>query len=166
MKTEQALRKTPAEPVAVMPETQLTGYPAQPQVQRTEVFRQARPRTGAAVYSDIPPSVYGSLILTWAALMSVFWMTFAESPNAAWMVTISTAFAIMFFGVPIVLNRLGYRQPWSGPGLGDFLRGNVQTLTGPVNGVDALVQVIVVPACLTIGAAFISLIIDLDRMAF
>ena len=96
--------------------------------------------------------------------MSVFWVTFAESPNAAFMVGICTALGVMFFGVPIVLNRLAYRQPWSGPKLGAFLRGRVQTLYGPVEGLDALVQVVVVPACLTIGAIAISFIINLDRM--
>jgi hypothetical protein len=164
MKTETSLRKTPVEPLAVMPDARLAGIPAHATAHaRLKEIARARPR--AATYPDIPPSVYSTLIGCWTALLAVFWLTFAESPNAAFMVAVSTAFAVMFFGVPIVLNRIGYRRPLSGPSLGAFLRGSVQTIYGPVNGVDALVQVIVVPACLTIGAILISFIVNLDRMA-
>ena len=162
MKTEQSLRKTPVEPIATLPDSRW----AAPGVGATvEVRAPSRPaRIAEAAYADVPPSVYATFIGCWTALMAVFWFTFAESPNAAFMVAISTAFFVMFFGVPITMNRLGYRQPWSDVGLGDFLRGKIQTLTGPVNGVDALVQITVVPVCLTIGAIMISFIIDLDRI--
>ncbi len=162
MKTEQSLRKTPAEPLATFPDSHLAGTAPATTV-------RARFRTAQAtkvVYRDIPPSVYGVFISAWTALIAVFWFTFAESPNAAFMVAISTAFGIMFFGLPITMSRMGNPKPWAGPDLPHFLRGQVQTLTGAVNGLDALIQVIVVPACLTIGAIVISFIVDVDRMAF
>ena len=162
MKTEQSLRKTPVEPIATMPGSHLTGAgPA------TDLRAPSRASGIAkATYADVPPSMYGTFIACWMALLAVFWFTFAESPNAAFMVGIVSATAIMFFGLPIAMNRLGYRQPWSGPGLGDFVRGKVQTHYGPVSGMDALVQITVVPVCLTIGAVMISFIIDLDRMVY
>jgi hypothetical protein len=162
MKTEQSLRKTPVEPIATLP-----GHLGAAGIGATVDLRMPSRAAGiGTVYADVPPSVYGTFIACWTALIAVFWFTFAESPNAAFMVAISTAFGIMFFGVPIVMNRLGYRQPWSGPGLADFLRGKVQTLTGSVNGFDAFVQITVVPVCLTIGAVMISFIIDLDRFPY
>jgi hypothetical protein len=164
MKTEQSLWKTPVEPIATLPGSYLAAVGVGA---TTELRAPSRPaRIASATYADVPPSVYATFIGCWTALLAVFWLTFAESPNAAFMVGISTVLAIMFFGVPIVMNRLAYRQPWSGPGLADFLRGKVQTLYGPVDGVDALVQITVVPVCLTIGAIAISFIINLDRFAY
>ena len=160
MKTEQSLLKNPVEPVATMPSALSHGA-----VPAAEYLRPAAPaHARSRVYADIPPSVYMAFIACWTALVAVFWFTFAESPNAAFMVAISTAFAIMFFGVPIALYRLGYQKPVSGPSLYSFLNGRVQTLTGPLDGFDALVQVVLIPVCLTIGAAAISFIVNLDRM--
>ena len=164
MKTEQSLRKTPVEPLATLPGSHLATFGAGATAELRAPSRATR--IARTSYADVPPSVYATFIACWTALLAVFWFTFAESPNAAFMVSISTGLAIMFFGVPITMNRLGYRQPWSGPGLADFLRGKVQTLYGPVNGVDALVQITVVPVCLTIGAIMISFVIDLDRFAY
>ena len=161
MKTEQSLRKTSVEPIATLPGSHLAGARA-----TTELRAPSRRAVARATYADVPPSIYGTFIACWMALLTVFWFTFAESPNAAFMVGISSALAIMFFGLPIAMNRLGYRQPWSGPGLADFMRGKVQTLTGSVSGFDALVQISVVPVCLTIGAVMISFIIDLDRFPY
>ena len=160
MKTEQSLRKTPVDPIATLPGSHLAGARA-----TTELKRPSR-AVARACYDDVPPSIYGTFIACWMGLLTVFWFTFAESPNAAFMVGICSAFAIMFFGLPIAMNRLGYRQAWSGPGLADFARGKVQTLTGSVSGFDALVQITVVPVCLTIGAVMISFIIDLDRFPY
>ncbi len=161
MKTEQSLLKTPADPLAALPEPRLARVGAAPVTVRAPL-RAAK--AAKVIYGDIPASVYGTFIFAWTALMTVFWFTFAESPNAAFMVAISTAFGIMFFGVPLVMSRMDHQpQPWAGPDLPQFLRGQVQTLTGPVNGFDALVQCLVVPVCLTIGAVAISVIINLDR---
>jgi type IV secretory pathway VirB2 component (pilin) len=162
VKTEQSLLKTPTEPVAVLPSGQLSRVHARRHTQVLE--RRAPAPVISRTYTDVPPTVYATFIGCWAALVVVFWFTFAESPNAAFMVAISTALALMFFGVPIVLSRTGSQPPFTVRGLDQFLRGRVQTLTGPVNGLDALVQIVVVPVCLTIGAIAISLIINLDRM--
>ena len=164
MKTEQSLRKTPVEPIATLPDSLFAAAGSGVTAELRAPNRSAR--VTQVTYGDVPASVYGTFIGCWTALMAVFWFTFAESPNAAFMVAITTVVFVMFFGVPIVMNRLAYRKPWSGPGLVDFLHGKLQTLTGPVSGIDALVQITLVPVCLTIGAGVISFIIDLDRMAY
>ena len=49
--------------------------------------------------------------------------------------------------------------------LSTFLRGRFDTIDGSISGLDALVQVIVVPACLTLGGIAIGFIIHAARLA-
>jgi hypothetical protein len=46
----------------------------------------------------------------------------------------------------------------------DFLRARVDTLYGPVNGFEALVQVILVPAALILGGTAMSFAIQSARL--
>ena len=164
MKTEQSLLKTPVEPFASFPgSAQVAG--TVPIARRKATTVDGR-RAATNVYADIPPSVYATFIATWTALLAVFWVTFAESPSTAFLLVVCTILAVMFFGVPIVMSRSGGKGSFAGPGLGDFLRGKLETINGAVDGLDALVQIVVVPACLTFGGVIISLIIDFDRVAF
>jgi hypothetical protein len=169
MKTEQSLRKTPVEPFASFPETQLAGFPAGA-VARTGAYPKVVKRTPAmeraGVFADLTPSVYASLILSWACFMTIFFVTFAASPFTLFILVLCTVYAVMFFGVPLTMNRLGAKQSWSDPGLVAFLRAKVDTIYGPVNGFDALVQVILVPACLTIGGIGIAFAVASARAMY
>src|ERR1043166_251219 len=116
-----------------------------------------------AVYADIHPGVYAGFVGCWAALIAVFVATFAESPFTLFMLAVVIGYAIMFFGVPYVMSRVA--KPETNVGnvpFADFLRGQVQTLTGPVSSAEALMQVLMVPVCLTLGALAIGFIVHLE----
>jgi hypothetical protein len=109
------------------------------------------------------PGVYKIALLCWAGFLSVFWITFWVSGNALFMVTVGTFYALMFFGVPITMSRMAPTRPREGS-LDAFLRGRFGTFTGPVTGLEALVQVILVPLFLGLGGVAIGTIIRLSRM--
>jgi len=118
------------------------------------------------VYADMHPGVYGIALLCWAPFMAVFFVTFHASANATFMVDISGAYAVMFFGVPFVMSRAVPRKEAVRSGLRDFLGGSVDTLYGPVNSGEALLQVIMIPLALTLGGIAIGFIIHADRIAY
>lgn len=113
--------------------------------------------------ADMPAAVHGLALACWVAFLSVFWITFAMSANAEFMVAISTVYAVVFFGVPTILARMSPKRARKHPGLLQFLHGRFDTLYGEISGFDALVQVIVVPACLTLGGIGIALAIHAAR---
>ena len=116
----------------------------------------------AAIHRDLHPGVYKLFVACWAALVAVFLATFAESPYTLYLLGVVIGTGIMFFGVPYVLSRLTPQTKWANVTLGDFLRGQVQTLTGPVSGIEALTQVLMVPVCLTLGGIAIGFIVHLE----
>jgi hypothetical protein len=107
--------------------------------------------------------VYKIALLCWAAFLSVFWVTFWMSSNALFMVVIGTFYALMFFGVPIKMSRMAPTRPRTGS-LAAFLRGQFATLDGPVSGLDALLQVVLVPVVLSLGGIAIGIIIHAARV--
>ena len=106
--------------------------------------------------------VYKIALLCWAGFLSVFWVTFWVSANALFMVVIGTFYALMFFGVPVVMSRMAHTRPRP-LSLAAFLRGRFSTFNGPVSGLDALLQVVLVPLCLGAGGIAIGIIIRLSR---
>jgi hypothetical protein len=116
----------------------------------------------AAVHSDLHPGVYKLFAACWAALVGVFLATFAESPYTLYLLGVVIGTGVMYFGVPYVISRQTPQTKWANVSLSDFLRGQVQTLTGPVSGVEALTQVLMVPVCLTLGGIAIGFIVHLE----
>jgi len=93
----------------------------------------------------------------------VFLATFAESPFTLFMLAVVIGYSIMFFGVPYVMSRVAPPKTDIGNvAFLDFLRGKVQTLTGPVSGSEALMQVLMVPVALTLGGIAIGFIVHLE----
>src|SRR4051812_30103835 len=116
-----------------------------------------------AIHGDIHPGVYKLFVGCWAALIAVFVATFAESPFTMFMLAVVIGYAIMFFGVPYVMSRVAPpKTKVANVPLFDFLRGQVQTLTGPVAGIEALTQVLMVPVCLILGGIAIGFIVHLE----
>jgi len=120
-------------------------------------------RAAKAVHADLHPGVYVSFVGCWAALIAVFLATFAESPFTLFMLAVVIGYSIMFFGVPYVMSRVAPPKTDIGNvAFLDFLRGKVQTLTGPVSGSEALMQVLMVPVALTLGGIAIGFIVHLE----
>lgn len=115
--------------------------------------------------ADMPVAVHAIALACWVAFLGVFWITFAISGNAEFMVAISTIYAVMFFSVPVILIRMFPRKTRAAQSLRVFLRGRFRTFHGSISGFDALVQVIVVPASLTLGGIAMGFIIHAARAA-
>jgi hypothetical protein len=126
-------------------------------------FKPAKKAAIRAVHDDIHPGVYVAFVGCWAALIAVFVSTFVESPFTLFMLALVSVYAIMFFGVPYVMSRVAPpKTKVGGVPFRSFLRGKVQTLTGPIGSKEALAQVLMVPLALTLGALFISFIIHFE----
>ena len=115
--------------------------------------------------SDMPVAVHKLALACWMAFLSVFWITFAFSGHATFMVAVSTVYAVVFFSVPVILTRMCPPDERQHNELSSFLHGRFETIDGSIAGFDALVQVIVVPATLTLGGIAIGFIIHAARLA-
>jgi hypothetical protein len=100
---------------------------------------------------DVPACVGGFLFAAYSALVAAFAVAAAGSAQSIYAIAICALFVLMFFAVPriflLVEPRAGHR-----PTLERFMREGMQTLTGHSNGRDALVQMLIVPVFLTLGA--------------
>lgn len=115
--------------------------------------------------SQMHPGVYKLVILCWVAFMAVFWVTFFISSNALFMVVIGTVYALVFFGVPIIMSRMAPKPKAGYPSFEEFVRGRFDTLYGPIEASEALLQVVLVPLALSAGGVAIGLIIRYARAA-
>jgi hypothetical protein len=120
----------------------------------------------AVVHEDMHPGVYKVAVLSWAIFLGVFWFTFWASANALFMVAFSTIYAIVFFGVPVIMSRCIPNASVREHGLAHFLKGKVDTLYGPVHALEALAQVIMVPVALILGGTAIAFAIQSARLAY
>jgi hypothetical protein len=114
------------------------------------------------VNKQLPNAVYGLFIACWALLLGVFAAVFEGNAQTLFNLGVVLFTGVMFFGVPIVISRAGPKKAATAPGLADFLRGKFDTLTGPIAGVEALAQVLLVPVCLSLGAIAIAYILHED----
>jgi hypothetical protein len=110
------------------------------------------------------PHVYRIALVCWASLLAVFWVTFWVSSNALFMVVIGTVYAVVFFGVPYEMSRIFPGKRTSDKTLWGFLQEPFRTRTGTIRGYEVLLQVILVPLCLTIGGTMIGFIIRAARL--
>jgi hypothetical protein len=143
--THSAARVAP-EPQALVP------------VSRGPAQIRSLPQTQALMHRG----VYRIALACWAGFLAVFWMTFWMSANALFMVVIGTFYALMYFGIPIIMSRMAPTRPRPGS-LAGFLRGRFATIDGSVSGLDALLQVILVPVALGLGGIAIGIIIHMAR---
>ena len=111
------------------------------------------------------PRIYQIALVCWIGFLSVFWLTFWMSANALFMVAISTVYAVVFFGVPYAMSRQVRNRPSTDKSLFIFLREPFATLNGVMSGGEALLQVVLVPLCLTAGGIAIGIIIHAARAA-
>jgi hypothetical protein len=111
------------------------------------------------------PGVFKIAFLCWMMLLAVFWITFAMSANAMFMLAIVMAFATVYFGVPYLMSRISGASRTSSITLGEFLRGRFNTIYGPIGGLEALMQVILVPFAVSLGGIAIGFIIHAARNA-
>ena len=109
------------------------------------------------------PHVYRIALGFWIVFLAIFWATFWVSANALFMVVISTFYGIMFFGVPYMMLRQVPGRIKAKGSLLVFLDQPFATIDGAIKGYEALLQVILVPACLILGGTAIAFIIHSAR---
>ena len=111
----------------------------------------ARPVAEPGPFQDIPHSIWRIFLAAWATLFALFILFFAVNAAAAFVVTISSLFALIAFGLPSLMAALGRCE---GHQCGDV----IQTYTGPLTVAAAGVQIALIPIAAVIGlAAFIGL---------
>jgi len=109
------------------------------------------------------PHAYRIALACWACFLAVFWVTFWVSSSAIFQIVIGTVYAVMFFGVPYEMSRIFQGQRKPAKSLWRFLVDPFSTLTGTMQGFEALLQMILVPVLLTLGGSAIGIIIRLAR---
>lgn len=143
----------------VLHDSELHARPAAPLLKR-----QAAAVTPLRVLrTAMHPGVYSISFLCGLMLLAIFWLTFIEHAHALFMIAVSTVFATVFFGLPFILSRMRPNRVSPPYGLVEFARGRFDTLYGPISGLDALLQVVVVPLALCVGGVAIAFIIEFAR---
>ena len=125
---------------------------------------EIKPFPGETIQTVMDPRVYKIALACWVCFLGVFWATFWINTNAMFMVVIATGYAAIFFGVPYLMSRQVLDRPAPVRSLVTFLRRPLGTLNGTMHGWEALLQVILVPLCLTCGGVAIGIIIRAARV--
>jgi hypothetical protein len=107
--------------------------------------------------ADVATGVARLVVGTYAALILVFFALFANSPVAAFSITICGFFVAMFFGVSRLFLAVE-AAPGGRPSFARFMRVGIDTLTGRTGGGDALIQMLIVPVLVTLGLATMGII--------
>jgi len=119
--------------------------------------------TSPPIEAVMHPHVYRIALGFWIVFLAIFWATFWVSANALFMVVISTFYGVMFFGVPYMMLRQVPGRIKAKGSLLVFLDQPFATIDGAIKGYEALLQVILVPACLILGGTAIAFIIHSAR---
>ncbi|MDO8837325.1 MAG: hypothetical protein Q7V31_00240 [Parvibaculum sp.] len=104
-------------------------------------------------FADLHKGTYIAGGLAWLAFIAVFWVGFATDLHSAFMIAISTVYMLMYFVTPGLMIRMAGRFTAHRQADGHFdafLAGEVGTHTGSIGGREALIQIILVPAALTL----------------
>jgi hypothetical protein len=131
-----------------------------------EVTVEAAARSAAKIAPDMHAGVYKVFFAAWTVFMGIFWVTFAPSSQTLFLLAFISIYALVFFGLPVWMNRKGRFMECGHGDFGDFLRGRVATIDGSVSGWEALIQVVWVPACLSVGGIVIGFIINASRFSY
>lgn len=111
----------------------------------------------AASAPDVPGAVGALIAASYATLIGALAIAMTGSPLSLFAIVIAAFFIAVFFAVPRIFFRV---EPSSGrrPALNQFIQEGMVTLTGHSSGSAALVQMLVVPVCLTLGVLAIGVI--------
>lgn len=105
-----------------------------------------RIRFGEAAAPDIPAEVGRMILLAYAVMMTGLFLLFTGSLEAAMMVVISILYTAIYLAVPTIFLRMEGRSgriPMS-----DFLARGLDCWTGHIEGREALLQILLIPAAL------------------
>ena len=98
---------------------------------------------------DMPKAAGVFLVAAYALLMGAFLLTI-RGAHSEFAILIGFFYLAMFFGIPAVMLRVAGEEGRR-PGLVQFLDRGVDTATGRISGAGALVQMLIVPALLSLA---------------
>ena len=98
---------------------------------------------------DIPAAVGRMLAGSYAALIGVCLLTLGGSREALFAIAVSGFYVLIYCAVPLIFLRVE-ADPSRRPTLRHFLRDGIDTATGHLSGSAALIQMLIVPALLTL----------------
>lgn len=99
---------------------------------------------------DVPAAVGRMIVGGYAALVAIFFLTMARTPEAAFAIVVSALYVAIFLAVPRLFLKVEADRSRR-PGLAEFLDLGLDTWTGRIGGAAALVQILVVPALVGAG---------------
>ena len=103
-------------------------------------------------FQDIPRGIWIIFLSAWALLFSLFILFFAVTPDAAFVIAVAALFALMAFGLPVIIAAQGRCE-------GHECGRIVHTRTGPLSVAAAGTQIVLIPVAAVIGlTAFIAFV--------
>lgn len=107
---------------------------------------------------DVPGAVGGLIAASYVTLIGALALATTASPASIFAILIAVFFVAIFFAVPRIFFAVEPSHARR-PQLGQFMRQGMETLTGHSSGGAALVQMLVVPICLTLGVLGMGVIV-------
>lgn len=98
---------------------------------------------------DVPAAVGKLLVASCAGLIAIFFVTLAGSRESAFMITISGLYVAIFCAVPWIFLKVE-KDRSRRPDFAQFMARGLDTWTGHISGRGALVQMLIVPAMLSL----------------
>lgn len=112
--------------------------------------------TGEAAAPDMPAAVGWMILGAYTLIMASFLLLFARDTEAGLMVAISGIYFTVYLGVPAVIFRTEARS--GDIDLRHFLKNGLNTWTGHVDGREAIVQILLIPAAVLLAVTAIGII--------
>ena len=95
--------------------------------------------------SELPASAWRIVLGAWLSFFGVIVLAFGSSKEVLFVLGVVTAFAGVFFGVPMILLRINKRTDPAQS------KRYLDTLNGRLSKSEALAQIVMAPALLTLG---------------
>lgn len=121
---------------------------------------QQNERSEAADYDDGLLATAGPImVLCYAGALAIAWVTFFASGDALYVVTISIAFALIYFALPVLMRRErdAYDLRWQRD-TAHRTSATVELWTGPIPRWEGVTQIISVPLTVLLGFAAFAVI--------
>ena len=121
------------------------------------VVEQTPPFRSAPAAPDIPVEVGRLIVASYVGIVVAFAIGFGGDRDTNFALTIVALLVAIYLTIPRIFLGTEPNQS-KRPSLERFLSEGMMTCTGPTGGKAALVQILIVPVCLIIAAALMSVI--------
>jgi hypothetical protein len=112
---------------------------------------------------DLPPLLGVLIVASYVAILGALFLVFSGSADTVFMIGVCGVYLSVYLSVPAILLRIeGRARPQEHPDFADFLEHGLITWTGHVSGRDALLQILLIPAAVTVAILGIGFAIRLS----